>query len=180
MRVLHVITELDLLMGGPPQALRVLAQAQAAIGTDVTVLPCRITHGPQALEPGVQGRLEVLEPVTRSSLKWVSPSLKRAMLAADERLRHSPRTWDVAVSLTHRTTWWRGRPGRSWVIRPYGNLGIATRAHKGRIKALYWKLIEKGVFTAASGIHCSSEKEEREFKTLGLDTRNVRRSKSNR
>ncbi|HPF40651.1 MAG TPA: glycosyltransferase [Phycisphaerae bacterium] len=170
MRVLHVIPDLNLIRGGPPQALRALARAQAATGDDVTVLPCRKSSGPHALEAGDHGNLHVLPGATHSNLKWISPSLKRAMLTAAEGrdILHVHGTWRYHSRVSPKVA---RKTGARLILRPYGNLGIVSRAHKGRIKSLYWNLFEKGVANAASAIHCASLKEAREIQTLGIRSR---------
>ncbi|MCB9853100.1 MAG: glycosyltransferase [Phycisphaerales bacterium] len=170
--MLHVITELDLLMGGPPQALGVLARAQAAIGSDITVMPCCRSNGPQALPEGREDRLRVLAPVTNSSLKFVSPSVRRAMTAAAEGcdILHVHGSWRYHTRIAPHVA---RKSGAKLIIRPYGNWGIVSRAHKGYVKSMYWRLFEKRVAEAASAIHCASLKEEREIKTLNVSTRTI-------
>lgn len=159
-------------MGGPPQALGVLARAQAAIGCDVVVLPCCRSNGPQALPEGRDGRLSVLAPVTDSNLKFISPSVRRAMTSAARGcdILHVHGSWRYhtrIAPLVARET------GARFIIRPYGNWGIVSRSHKGIVKSMYWKLIEKRVAGAACAIHCASLKEEREIRTLNVSTRTI-------
>lgn len=170
MRILHVILDMSEAMGGPPRGLATLAEAQAARGDDVIILPCREVPGPQTLDPGRYGNLTVMKPPTRSRLLWYNAALKSALRAAarDRDIIHVHGTWryhSLACAAVARE---RDIP---FVLRPYGNLGRATRRHKGLVKMPYFVLFERPAANHAAAIHCSSAKERDELAGLGLRPR---------
>lgn len=170
MRILHVIPELADYNGGPPQALATLARVQAAAGDDVTVLPCRITQGPQTLPAGRDGRLLVCEGVTHGRLLWYDARLKRALreLIRSTDIVHVHGTWRYHLLGTAAAAREAGKP---FLIRPYGNLGLAPRRHKALLKMPYFALIERPAVNRAAAIHCCSQKEQSELADLNLKPR---------
>jgi len=170
MKILHIILDLDERMGGPSHGLATLARAQVECGDDVVVLPCRFTDGPQTMSTGRRGMLNVLKPITRSKLLWYNRPLKRAILsaAADRDILHIHGIWRYHSRASASIAHFLGIP---FILRPYGNLGIATRGQKRFRKLLYFCLIERPAANHAAAIHCCSNKELEELDGLGLRPR---------
>ncbi|TWT40903.1 GDP-mannose:cellobiosyl-diphosphopolyprenol alpha-mannosyltransferase [Phycisphaerae bacterium RAS1] len=170
MNVLHVIVGLAETIGGPPVALATLARAQAARGDDVFVLPARRTAGAQTLPAGAHGRLTVYDAPTEHHLLWYNAALKRELrrVARGCDIIHIHGTWRYHLLAAAGAARAYGIP---YIVRPAGNLGVATRGHKAWRKRLYFTLFERKAINAAAAIHCCSRKEERELSGLGLSPR---------
>ncbi len=170
MRILHVILSLAEAIGGPARALATLACAQAAAGHEVCVLPCRRLPGPQTLEHGTHGRLSVGTPLTDAPLLLPCRPLRDrlAELARRAEIIHIHGTWRYHVLAAAEAA---DAAGIRYLVRPAGNLGVATRRHKAWLKMPYFRLIERPVLNRAAAIHCCSEKERRELSGLGLRPR---------
>lgn len=170
MNVLHVIVGLAEIIGGPPVALATLARAQAARGDRVFVLPARRTPGPQTLPAGTSGSLTVFDAPTDHHLLWYNADLKRELrrVARGCDVVHIHGTWRYHLLAAAGAAREFGIP---YLVRPAGNLGVATRAHKAWRKRLYFALFERKAINAAAAIHCCSRKEERELAGAGVTPR---------
>lgn len=170
MRILHVILSLAEAIGGPTRALANLARAQAAAGHEVCVLPCRRLPGPQTLETGSDGRLRVCAPVTDAPLLLPCRPLRHRLteLARSAEIIHVHGTWRYHVLAAANAA---EAAGIRYLVRPAGNLGVATRRSKGWLKMPYFRLIERPVLNRAAAIHCCSRKEQHELSGLGLRPR---------
>lgn len=170
MRILHVAIRLAESDGGPPQGLVSLAKAQSLQGDDVTILPCSSSGGRMAIEPGVYGKLTVLEPPTNGKVIWPNGKLKRLLvsLAKDMDIVHIQGSWRyhlIAASAAARSA------GIPYVVRPAGHLGRVPRKSKAYVKAPYFAFIERPIFQKASALHCCTTKELRELEDIKLSSR---------
>ena len=77
MRIVHIINGLSAAIGGPPNALAALAEAQARRGDEVLVLSSRRSPAPSTLPIGINGRLTVQEVNTRSENRWFNVHVMR-------------------------------------------------------------------------------------------------------
>jgi glycosyltransferase involved in cell wall biosynthesis len=168
-KILHVIVRLAEVDGGPPHGLVTLAKAQAALGDDITILPCSSTGGKPLVGPGQYGRLTVLEAPTDSSLKFPNKVLKNALLDLVKNfdIVHIHGSWRyhlVSASYAAR------RYGIPYIVRPAGNLGTVPRGHKAQIKMPYFWLIDRPIMRKAAAIHCCTIKESNEIRPLNIGT----------
>jgi len=167
MRILHVINRLAEVDGGPPRGLVTLAKAQAALGDDITILPCSSLAGKPLIGSGQYGLLNVLEAPTDSSLKFPNKALKNTLLDLVKNfdIVHIHGSWRyhlVSASSAAR------RYGIPYIVRPAGNLGRIPRSRKAYIKWPYFWLVDKPIMKRAAAIHCCTVKESDELQQLNI------------
>ena len=166
MRVLHVIASLGAGSGGPTEALRGLAPAQAAQGDQVTVLSVNLDGPPWQPAAAAPGRATLREAgVTWEYFpgsfprRWLrSPALAAALPAAVAAadaveihgLYHHPL---IAAARTCR------RLGRPYVLRPLGILDPVIQGRRRWRKRVADLLGGRELLRGAALIHCTSEAE---------------------
>lgn len=153
MKILHVIRDLSLATGGPVIALRGLAEAQAELGHDVSVLA---TDGGGETKV-VPDKVEVVTVAARRGSWGYAPgfgrAIERLMPSAD--ILHLHMVWDYPVLAAARAA---KRFGTPFILRPCGQLDRWSLAQKRWKKRAYLAVFGALVRHAAA-IHFTTEGE---------------------
>jgi glycosyltransferase involved in cell wall biosynthesis len=155
MRILHVIRDLDRGTGGPVNALKGLAEAQVALGHEVSVF---------ATDAGEDKVIPANCTVHLASLRrngWFWSRQSRPMLAglvSTCDILHAHMVWDHPIWEAVRQA---GRQDRPVILRPCGNLEYWSMSQSRLKKSLYLRLLGS-VVRSASLIHFTSEAERAE------------------
>lgn len=168
MRVLHVISGIDVPTGGPGTALVGLGSAQAQVGLDVTVLTAfaqgaDLAPAEQLKKDGVD--VHVIGPV-RTPLglhSGISAKLSELLGRAD--VVHIHGLWEDIQHRAARLAWDRGIP---YIITPHGMLDPWSLSQRALKKRLYmaWRL--RTNLNRAAAIHYTAEIERDLAEPLGL------------
>jgi glycosyltransferase involved in cell wall biosynthesis len=153
MKILHVIRDLAITTGGPVTALRGLAEAQAALGHEVTVLSTDRRDVPTAELKNV--RLRTV-PALSGSWSWshaFAGALERLMPHAD--FVHLHMVWDYPIWAAARSA---NRHGKPFILRPCGQLDRWSLSQKQWKKRAYLRLFGPPLRKAAA-IHFTTEGE---------------------
>jgi glycosyltransferase involved in cell wall biosynthesis len=169
MNVLHVISSIDPRSGGPAEALRGLAAAQAAAGLRVALVATWTRHAPdtafaeQLRERGVE--VHLVGPC-RGPLKWhrdLKPILRRAAEGSD--VLHVHGLWE---EVQHRAAREARRAGRPYVFRPCGMLDPWSLSQGRLRKALYLRWRLRADLDGAAALHFTSPTEADLTRPLAL------------
>ncbi len=160
MNVLHVIRDLARSTGGPANALKGLAEAQAALGHSVTVFAGDV----------VNSCLEIsnvaLELAPAKGFRFTaSPDLSERLdrLVASSDVVHAHMVWDHLV-LEAASAARRG--GKPFILRTCGNIESWSISKKPLKKFFYWHLLG-GPLREAAFFHYTSEMERANSTALG-------------
>lgn len=168
MRILHVISSIDPRAGGTASAAMGLAQAQARIDENVTVLS---TFGPEG-RPETAAHLQKAGVAIRLVGPAHGPQLRHADLAAvvdgavaSSEIVHIHALWEQIQHLAARAC---QRLQRPYVISPHGMLDPwSLRQHRWR-KRLYMILRMRGNLERAAAVHFTTQMEMKLAERLRL------------
>ncbi|MGA2498843.1 MAG: glycosyltransferase [Tepidisphaeraceae bacterium] len=175
MRILHVISSLDPVFGGPPAIAVRLASAQAALGHDVSILHygTGVSHTkPSDVYSGVAGfdrlHLLTLKPATR--LERITgmaarSAIRIALAGSPCDILHLHSLWDA---ITRASASEADRKGVPYVILLNGVLDPWSLAQKAWKKKLFLALYVRRLLDRAAWIHYGNEDERRLVAPLGL------------
>ena len=160
MRILHVIRDLSRATGGPVNALKGLAEAQAALGHSVTVLS--------------GGTCGTVSPIENVKLELLSSGVKRfgwsrtlkeriSALVTTSDIVHGHMVWDHVVLEAARAA---RRAETPFILRTCGNIESWSVSNKRFKKLLYWHLLG-GPLREAAFFHYTSEMERANSTALG-------------
>jgi glycosyltransferase involved in cell wall biosynthesis len=168
MKVLHVLSSIDPRSGGPVEALRGLACAQAAAGLTVEVVAtwtrgANVDLAEQLRQRGV--RVDLIGPCWRP-LGW-HPRLSTIVSEAVGRANivHIHGLWEEIQHRAARSAW---RAGKPYLIRPCGMLDPWSLAQGRLKKALYLRLRLRTDLDRAAALHFTSQPECDLARPLGL------------
>jgi glycosyltransferase involved in cell wall biosynthesis len=175
MRILHVITSLDPVFGGPPAIAVRLAAAQAMLGHDVALLHYG-SGGPQTqpsvVYAGVSGfdrvRLLTLEPANRMErIAGIAArrAVRRALAESRFDIMHLHSLWDA---ITRACAFEAGRWGVPYVILLNGVLDPWSLAQKAWKKKLCLAIYVRCMLDRAAWVQYGNEDERRLVAPLGL------------
>ena len=152
MRILHVIRDLSRATGGPVDALKGLAEAQATLGHEVAIVAT--DGGADRVVPA--NTAVQLVPARGNGWFW-APGVKQRLagLVSASDIVHAHMVWDYPI--------WEAaqqarRFGKPFILRPCGNLESWSLSQKRLKKMLYLRMFGAAVHTAAA-IHYTSEAE---------------------
>ena len=176
MRVLHVITAIPLVSGGPTSVLRALTAAQVAAGLQVAVCTSdRDNPSNRALDAGILRQLLVAEvDLQVFACEWSGPMLSLAMRRwlrahiADFDLVHVHGLYRFPSTYA---AWLARRRGVPVVIRPHGNLDPFLHRQSSRsvlLKRLWERWFDLPNLHGAAAIHYASEDERERAAFLKL------------
>ncbi len=176
MRVLHVITAIPPVSGGPTSVLRALAAAQVAAGLQVAVCTSdRDNPSNRVLDAAILRQLRVPEvDLQVFACEWSSPVLSFAMRRwlhahiADFDLVHVHGLYRFPPTYA---AWLARRRGVPVVIRPHGNLDPFLYRRSSRnvlLKRLWERWFDLPNLNGASAIHYTSEDERERASFLKL------------
>ena len=158
MRVLHVISTLDLEKGGPTQTLLDFSTAQAKMGMSVSICSQGISN--DTVERLVSHDINVvMAGPGYTPLKW-APDLsnKLKQLIADASIVHIHGVWE---EIQHRAARLAQELGKPYIIRPAGMLDPWSLAQSSLRKRFYrWWRLQNNLDHAAA-IHYTAEKEKK-------------------
>ncbi len=167
MKILHVVDSLNAGTGGVAMAVSRLADAQAALGIDVTVLAHDYAELGDVWRPTTAR--SVLAPARRMPFRLGARSRTFRPLLARE---------TAASSVVHIHGCWlptnlyaaraAHRSRVPTVISPRGMLEPWSLGHRALRKRLIWQLWERNNLNAAAGLHATAAAETGTFRTLGL------------
>ena len=152
MKILHVIRDLSRATGGPVNALKGLAEAQAALGHEVAIL---------AIDVGGDNVIPVSASVhlvrARHNVCFWAPEIKELleMLVPRSDIVHAHMVWDYPIWEASRQA---RRFGKPFILRPCGNLETWSLSQKRLKKMIYLRSFGSVVHSAAA-IHYTSESE---------------------
>lgn len=158
MRILHIVPSLNVETGGPARSVSALADAQAAVGLDVTVLTLDYQRHGRMLAP-TQARLEALPAgwLARATRGWSLAFARRAgELASRHDLIHNHGLWMQVNRHARMAAVANHKP---LVISPRGMLEPYSRDRSRWRKRLAYAAFEKANLTAASHLHATSDQE---------------------
>lgn len=167
MKVAHAIATLDQAAGGPVNALRGLAQAQAALGLNVHVLtgdcpsdsPIRAdleSAGVQITDYQLRGRTAALRAV------GAIHELSKALLDSD--VLHVHGVWNLLPTLAAEVARRRRLP---YVVRPCGMLDAWSLTQRPWRKRIHLGLVTRRILEQAALIHATTPQEQIEVRQLG-------------
>lgn len=176
MRILHLNAGLALDWGGPSKVVREMAHHLALRGHAVTVMGGDVAPG------RVRAALGTANQPAASSYElrlhrtdWLGPPYPSAALLADVWRR--ARAFDVAhvhglfnAPMTTAMLALRARRV-PYVVRPCGMLDRWSLQERAKVKALYYRAVERANLEAAAAIQVSTAFEEEAVRSLGLKTR---------
>lgn len=167
--MLHVIAGIDFALGGPPVALKGLAESQSKLGMTVTVMSTwaesqRTDLADQLRELGV--RVELVGPV-RTSLQLhplIEPTLQRLIAQSD--IVHVHTIWEQPQHKAARIAYGQSVP---YIIRPAGMLdpySLTRRSSWKKRLYMAWRL--RTNLNRAAAVHFTSELERDLVRPLAL------------
>jgi len=174
LRVLHVLGGLALDWGGPSRVARDMATALAARGHDVTVLTTDVAPGGRRLPLGAPGQPPP-EGAWRAQLMranltgppFLSVGVVRELLARADRydLVHVHGLFNAPVT----TGMWALRARRApFIVRACGMLDPWSLTQRGRLKAVFYRLVERQNLRRARAIQVSTPHEQAAVAALDL------------
>jgi glycosyltransferase involved in cell wall biosynthesis len=178
MKILHIIPSVSLVYGGPSQMVVGLAQAQAALGHQVTIVTTD-SNGDRGQAP-LNVPLGVAVPQTGGYeiLYFRCSPFKRYKFSTSlfQWLWSHGKTYDIAhihalfspvssIAATIARTL-----GLPYVLRPLGTLDPADLTKKRRAKQLYAAILEKPNLQGAAAIHFTSDQEAKVSERFGTHT----------
>jgi glycosyltransferase involved in cell wall biosynthesis len=169
MRVLHVISGLDHVTGGPAVALEGLAAAQQAAGLDVSVLATNwVGHSSDEAAARLTGKgihVEQVGPCRRPFAYHpdIRSTLERLVPLVD--VVHIHGLWE---DVQHHASRISARLGKPYIIRPCGMLSRYAMAQGRLKKQLYLALRLRAHLNRASAIHYTADLEREEAARLHL------------
>src|SRR6266545_3034226 len=152
MRIVHVISSIDLRAGGPSSALLNLAAAQAHAGMEVSVVSTWAGEQPPEPKPLVEAgvKLHLIGPCHGPLLRH--PQLRQivsdALAGAD--VGHLHGLWE---DVQYRAARIASQNGIPYVLTPHGMLTRWSMAQKRLKKLIYLRLRLRRVLEGASVIH---------------------------
>ena len=166
MRVLHVIRDLSRATGGPVNALKGLAEAQATLGHDVSILA---TDAGQDNVVPANANVHLV-PNCGNGWFW-SPEIKRKLneLVQGCDIVHAHMVWDYPIWEAARQARLHGKP---FILRPCGNLEVWSLSQK-RLKKLLYLRVLGSVVRSASAIHYTSEGERADSAAVTGDRKSL-------
>jgi glycosyltransferase involved in cell wall biosynthesis len=176
LKILHVIPSIGLARGGPSVVLRTLANAQAALGSEVHVA-CTDDNGPAHLTPS-----DVPDPdgavrywIFRRQAYFYTVSFPLASW-----LRKHVRDYDIIHihALFSHASVAAARIARSakvpYIVEPHGLLNRwGMRERRPRLKRLSFQMIETPILRGAAAVLYSSEQEALEAGQLGVEYKSL-------
>lgn len=152
MKILHVIRDLSRATGGPVNALKGLAEAQAALGHEVTIVTTN-----SGVDQVIPANTLVHRVPARSGGRLWSHGIKRCLesVVPGIDIVHAHMVWDYPVWEAARQAHHFGKP---FVLRPCGHLEAWSLSQKRFKKMLCLRTLGKALFSA-SAIHYTSEQE---------------------
>ena len=164
MRICHVVPSLEERHGGPSKSVRALANAQAALSADVTLLSTLEPGQPAPQLSGDSARILVFDR-DHPRRFCRSAGLRRTVLTPDWDCLHSHALWLLPLHYAQVSA----RKNRiPLVISPRGMLSIWAYGHHRWKKKLAELLIHPGAFASVAGWHATSEAEAAEIRGLGF------------
>jgi glycosyltransferase involved in cell wall biosynthesis len=159
MRILHIVSAIDPLRGGPIIALLGLVQAQKVAGLDVAVASTFLRGESPAAAAELRERgipVELIGPAFRS-LRWhrrIAPVLDHLVPQAD--IIHIHALWE---EINHRAAVLSRRASVPYLVTPHGMLTRWSLGQSRRKKQLYLKWRMRAHLDAASAVHYTTEAE---------------------
>jgi glycosyltransferase involved in cell wall biosynthesis len=173
MKVLHVISSIDMQAGGTTAALVALASPQAQAGLDVTVASTfGDSNGTTAAEmlrsSGV--KVELIGPAKGKLQRHPELSAKMQSLVREADVVHIHALWEEIMHVAAREA---HRQGKGYVVTPHGMLDPWSLRQSKWVKRLYlaWRL--RANLNRADAIHFTSEIERDLVRRLGLKPASV-------
>jgi glycosyltransferase involved in cell wall biosynthesis len=168
MRVLHAISDIDMLSGGTSVTFIKLTSAQARAGLDVTAVStyrrgADLSGAEEMSRSGV--KVELIGPAY-GPLRWT--------WAIRGRLRELVRSTDVAhvhalwEEIQHRLAREASREGVPYVVQPHGMLDPWSLSQKPLRKRVYMALRARRNLEQASAIHVTADAERDSIRPLNL------------
>lgn len=155
MRILHVTSSLNPIMGGPARSVPQLAISQSALGHDVSVWAANDSYREFADNPvgaeNVSMRFEAINETIKKS--------------SNVDIVHDHGIWDI---FHHRVSDRCAAIGVPRVVSPRGMLEPWALDFNKWKKLIAWHTYQKKDLIVASALHATSEAEARQFQKLGL------------
>lgn len=157
MRILHVISSLDLAQGGPPVVAINLGKAQSALGHDVHLAAERI--------PASVGLSTTVLPRQGAISLWQKPNNEIAGLIQRSDIIHLHGVWEPLLAVIGRAA---HRIQTPYVVTPHGMLDPWSLQQKKWKKRLALSLGFRRMLNQAAAIHALNADEKRLLEPLRL------------
>ncbi|MFL5329780.1 MAG: glycosyltransferase [Gemmataceae bacterium] len=166
MRITHLIASMDPAQGGPPVVVANLAEAQAALGHQVTVAAEVFHPLPVATEESAVSRRRFHQLPTHRLLDLFRGARKElAGILQFGDVLHLHGLWEPVIYCAGREAYRRGIP---YLIAPHGMLDPWSLSQKPVKKKLALALGFRTMLNRAAGLHVLNDDESRLLEPLGL------------
>lgn len=164
MKILHVLNSMDIENGGTVEAVRGMAESQAKLGHEVTV----VSTGDTAKAPVLNSKVHWdIRPLRSRLWRW-SPDLSSllARLIKEQDIVHLHTMWDFPVSEGARLSRMFQKP---YLITPHGMLDRWSLEQRALKKKVYLTLFANRILKYAGAVHFTSTGEYRDSKLIDKD-----------